>query len=221
MRRLVLEFTGKDLVRFLEPGVALEHFHSLRTLSFLRYDREEFSAVCEVHLRNGDTPLRDLFPGRGVHVQVLRREGAARCILFLQRRHPTELGGGFLGPGIYPSLPYEYDEGKARVTFLLDGNQADALRRRLRSAGISFKVISMVDARFSHGSPLAGLTPRQQEVLMTAYRLGYYEVPRRVRSAELARLLKVKESTLVRHRQKGERELMRRLMEDFSPETLS
>jgi len=45
-------------------------------------------------------------------------------------------------------------------------------------------------------------------VLLAAFRLGYYDVPRRVSSEELAMQLKIREPTLATHRRKAERRLL-------------
>ncbi len=45
-------------------------------------------------------------------------------------------------------------------------------------------------------------------MLLTAYALGYYDVPRRISSDELSRHLKVDKSTLVEHLRKAERKII-------------
>lgn len=44
------------------------------------------------------------------------------------------------------------------------------------------EVLSLMDARFSPDSPLGGLTERQRKVLLTAFGLGYYDLPRKIDS---------------------------------------
>ena len=45
-------------------------------------------------------------------------------------------------------------------------------------------------------------------MLLTAYALGYYDVPRRISSDDLSGHLKVDKSTLVEHLRKAERKLI-------------
>jgi predicted DNA binding protein len=45
-------------------------------------------------------------------------------------------------------------------------------------------------------------------MLLTAYALGYYDVPRRISSDDLARHLDVDKSTIVEHLRKAERKLI-------------
>lgn len=40
------------------------------------------------------------------------------------------------------------------------------------------------------------LTSRQEEVLLTALRMGYFDIPRRIKTRELASVLGMKPSTL-------------------------
>lgn len=69
-----------------------------------------------------------------------------------------------------------------------------------------------MDAKFSKDSPLSRLTEKQRKVLVTAYRLGYYDEPRRISSLELAKRLRVNSSTLINHRRRAERHLLAELI---------
>jgi len=109
---------------------------------------------------------------------------------------------------VYLSPPYEVREGRLRATFLANSREIRKILGRLSGAGVPYRVISLMDAKFSPDSPLGGLTEKQRRVILTAYKLGYYDMPRRVSSREIARQLKVEEPTLVRHRRKAERRLL-------------
>jgi predicted DNA binding protein len=61
-------------------------------------------------------------------------------------------------------------------------------------------------------TPLDALTDRQQEVLQVAYDLGYYDVPRRSSTAEIASELDVDDSTVAEHLQRAERNLLKTLL---------
>lgn len=60
--------------------------------------------------------------------------------------------------------------------------------------------------------PLAALTDRQEEVLRTAVRTGYYEVPRGATTSEVASELELDPSTVTEHLQRAERALLTRLL---------
>ena len=54
---------------------------------------------------------------------------------------------------------------------------------------------------------------KQREVLITAYKLGYYDIPRRINSDQLAEKLGIVNSTLVEHLRKAERRLLAQVLE--------
>lgn len=66
----------------------------------------------------------------------------------------------------------------------------------------------MADAKLLPDSPLYRLTGKQRKVIITAFKMGYYDVPRRVGSEDLAEQLGIREPTLVMHRRKAERKLL-------------
>lgn len=59
-----------------------------------------------------------------------------------------------------------------------------------------------------HGSPVAALTDRQEEVLTAARTLGYYDVPRRAGVREVADRLDCSKSTAADHLRKAEARLV-------------
>lgn len=61
-------------------------------------------------------------------------------------------------------------------------------------------------------APMDALTDRQREVLRTAHRMGYYDVPRTATSEEVAREVGLDPSTVVEHLQRAERNIMDRLV---------
>jgi predicted DNA binding protein len=64
------------------------------------------------------------------------------------------------------------------------------------------------------GSPLDRLTEKQRKIIISAYRLGYYDVPRKMHSEKLANRMKLSRATLVEHLNKAERRLLSRIIDD-------
>jgi len=94
------------------------------------------------------------------------------------------------------------------MTFLGKPKQLKALLIAFDNIGLHCKVVLMTDASFSPSAPLSCLTQKQKEVLVTSFKEGYYDVPRRIGSQELARKLGLKSSALIEHRRKAERRLI-------------
>ena len=72
----------------------------------------------------------------------------------------------------------------------------------------SFKILGLTSIDTKGESLLSKLTTRQRQMVLTAYALGYYDVPRKISSDDLSRHLNVDKSTLVEHLRKAERKLI-------------
>lgn len=79
-------------------------------------------------------------------------------------------------------------------------SEADAL-------GLDAALEQLGDYRV-RASPLESLTSRQREVLQVAFERGYYDVPRRASTAELAAELDLDDSSVSEHLQRAERNLI-------------
>ncbi|WP_227378493.1 helix-turn-helix domain-containing protein [Haladaptatus halobius] len=79
-------------------------------------------------------------------------------------------------------------------------------------AGIPMDLRAMTDYHGPTGV-LDSLTHRQREVVHTAHKMGYYEIPRRVSTVDVAAELDLDQSTVSEHLQRAERNLLRRALD--------
>ncbi|WP_227356030.1 helix-turn-helix domain-containing protein [Haladaptatus salinisoli] len=79
-------------------------------------------------------------------------------------------------------------------------------------AGIPMDLRAITDYHGPTGV-LDSLTHRQHEVVRIAYEMGYYEIPRRVSSVEVAAELDLDQSTVSEHLQRAERNLLRHVLD--------
>jgi hypothetical protein len=185
-------------------------------LYFLRQDREEFAAISRVEFKDASSTIEDLLvEGFLVEVQLLEQEKNKTYTVFM-RGGPSlssvlnSLGivGGYLFP------PLEIREGKIKISFLGSARQVSEFLKKITVLGIRFRVVLLSDANFSLDSPLTKLTEKQKEVLVTAYKLGYYDIPRRINSEELAKKLGIVSSTFGEHLRKAERRLIKYILSE-------
>lgn len=109
--------------------------------------------------------------------------------------------------------PLGISEGKVRISFLGSEQQVKEFMEKIDAIGIRYRVVLLADANFSPISPLNKLTEKQREVLIAAYKLGYYDIPRKITSEALANKLGLVDSTVVEHLRKAEQRLMTQILE--------
>lgn len=95
------------------------------------------------------------------------------------------------------------------VTLTLVGSQ-EALQQELEAYEAADAPVTVRRLTDYEGpqAELDRLTPRQQEVLETAYELGYYEIPRETTADAIAERLDLDRSTVTEHLQRAERNLI-------------
>lgn len=89
--------------------------------------------------------------------------------------------------------------------------QLSDMLTEMKAAGFDISLEKLQDYRVRE-TPLDALTDRQHEVLEAAYTLGYYDVPRRSSTAEIAAELDVDDSTVAEHLQRAEHNLLKTLL---------
>jgi ribosomal protein S13 len=215
MRRLILEVSEKELLKI---GLELPTFRpikSLELLYFLRQDHKEFAAISQVEFKDSVTTVDQLLKGGYLsEAQVLERQKNGAYIVFI-RSGPSlssvlsmiGLESGYLFP------PLGIGDGKVKFSFLGSEHQIKAFLEGIDGLGVHYKILLLSDLNLSPISPLNQLTEKQRDVLITAYRMGYYEVPRTTSSQQIAKKLGLVDATVVEHLRKAEQRLIRQIIE--------
>ena len=86
--------------------------------------------------------------------------------------------------------------------------------RIVENLGILYRILQLTDSKFSSDSPLCVLTDKQRKVLIASYRLGYYDVPRRISSEQLSKKLNLHKSALAAHRRKAELRVLSQILKE-------
>jgi predicted DNA binding protein len=208
MRRLIVECPTGELDRVLGDPITRQ-IESLEVISFLRFTKDEAAMICRVKFNGDVASVKTALKSRGLEMQILEQGEGGICTCFMRKVHQAGPSvHDSLAAGGYLSTPYEIRDGKVRATFVGNGRQIRRILETIEGAGIRHRVISLIDAQFPPGSPLGHLTEKQQRALTTAFRLGYYDIPKRTSSEELAKRLKVRPSTFVVRRKRAERRLL-------------
>ncbi len=74
-------------------------------------------------------------------------------------------------------------------------------------------VLRIQDHTYNDESILSGLTERQKAILIKAKQSGYYEIPRKITTMELAREFGVSKAAILEHLRKAEGKIMTRVIQ--------
>ncbi|MGD6850798.1 MAG: helix-turn-helix domain-containing protein [Candidatus Bathyarchaeia archaeon] len=217
MRRLILEVSEKELFKAGIELPPLKEIKSLELLYFLRQDPQEFAAISRVEFKNSNIKIDDLLKrGLLIDAQVIEKEKNGAYILLVRSGSPTlssvlnyiGIEGGYLFP------PLAIEDDKIKFSFIGSGPQIKEFMEKLDAISIRYRVVLLTDANFSPISPLSQLTEKQQIVLLNAYKMGYYDIPRKVNTEEIAKKLGIVDSTVVEHLRKAEQRIIKQIIEN-------
>jgi hypothetical protein len=214
MRRLTLQFNLDELIARAGEQESLKELESFEILHILKQDASEMTMIAKLALRDKKTKIEDLFGDELAEYQLLETDKNGAGTYFLKtrpQRHPDNLDS-VLGLGGYFTEPFFIRDGKATMTFLGSSSEVKSMLKMIESMKVPYKIAALGDAKFSFDSPLNSLTEKQRRVIVSAFNSGYYEVPRRTSSEELAEGLKIRAPTLVMHRRRAEQRVLKKVI---------
>jgi predicted DNA binding protein len=168
-------------------GLNANRVKVLEALRCFKCDTQGLAIICRIKLKDNHMNIQDLLMGKGLltNIELLYKEKDESIVVFVDRMKVEMIG----------------KENEIKKLLHYTNKWGDN----------SFKILGLtsIDTKEGGGaSLLSKLTPRQRQMLLTAYTLGYYDVPRRISSDELSRHLKVDKSTIAEHLRKAERKLI-------------
>jgi predicted DNA binding protein len=215
MRRLILEISEKELIKAGIELPPLAKIKSLELLYFLRQDAEEFAAITRIQFKENATSIDELPKSELlIDAQIIEREKSGAYIAFIRSGPSLSSVLSYIGiEGGYLFPPLGIGDGKVKFSFLGSEPQIKEFMEKIDAIGIKYRVVLLADADFSPVSVLNQLTQKQREVLIAAYKFGYYDIPRKITSDQLAKKLGLVDSTVVEHLRKAEQRLITHLLE--------
>ncbi len=217
MRRLILEFNKDESYGDSTPQ--LKNVKTLEQLQLLRQDQEEIAMVCRVEFEGAVSNVEDYFKlinDNVFEVKLLEQEKTGSYIIFVKIRLTKSPSSSFSfvrNEGKY-FVSREVREGKVKLTFLGSVGEIRKILEEVKRWGRRYRIVSLTDAKFSLDSPLNVLTEQQRKVLIACYKLGYYNLPRKISSEELAKKLRLHKSALAAHRRKAELRILTQMLKE-------
>ncbi len=212
MRRITMEFNYEAVWKQIF-GLNANRVEVLEALRCFKCDTQGLAIICRIKLKDNNMNIQDLLRGRGLltNIELLYKEKDDSLVVFIEGgscvpQPPKDIKP----PKMLMARPPDFlDVDRMKVEMIGKENEIKKLLHYTNKWGDnSFKILGLTSIDTKGASLLSKLTPRQRQMLLTAYALGYYDVPRRISSDELSRHLKVDKSTIVEHLRKAERKLI-------------
>ena len=208
MHRLAIELP------ILQCGIddlnrTLDNIKSYTLLQRLKQDQSGYVAICRIELNSPNRNLKDLAGRTGItEIKSIYRESNEVHVALVTFKPMGWIAEAFRFPGIYPIGPLEIRDEKVKTSFVGRSGQISKFLENMKRAKVRYKILSITDAKFSLDSPLSKLTDKQRTILSSAFNLGYYDIPRRFDSEQLAKKLSLGRSTVAEHLRKAEQRLI-------------
>ena len=214
MRRVTLEFNYHSAWKQIF-GSNWDKVQVLEALRCFKCDLEGLAIICRIKLSDKSMDIKDLV-GKGLltNIEILYREKDGSIVVFIEGRScvPQPPKGARV-PKLLTTRPPDFlDVDRMKVEVI--GKEAD-VKKLLQYASrwsSMYKILGLASVDTKAESLLSKLTVKQRQALLTAFALGYYDVPRRISSEGLSRHLDADKSTIVEHLRKAERKLIDRII---------
>ena len=212
MRRVTMEFDYQKAWKWIF-GTNSEKVEVLEALRCFKCDTQGLAIICRLRLKDRSMTIQDLLMGKGLltNIELLYKEKDDSLVVFIEGRScvpkpPKDIKQ----PKMVMARPPDFlDIDRMKVEMIGKENEIKKLVHYANKWGDnSFKILGLTSIDAKGESLLSKLTTRQKQMLLTAYALGYYDVPRKISSDDLARHLNVDKSTIVEHLRKAERKLI-------------
>ncbi len=216
LKLLRLNYTPPDILE-LGYGEMFSKVEEVTVISPLMQTFERFILVCEI-VWKGEPDLAFIKELNLVeNIGEISREGKTSLVM-VSGEFPevyTDVIRKFFNTfNCFIEFPARLTENT--MTGSIVGTQED-LNRFLSFAeawGAEYQTISIIKYQPRVEGALSALTPKQFRCLETAVRRGYFDIPRKVNSRELAREMKLSHSTVLEHIKKGQRALFSALFKE-------
>ena len=232
MQELVFEIP----LKITESDFPIELLKHAQILHMLRFDSVGYMFVCKMlaqkwseYEKNPSLSSRSTSPSRGkISARVLSRESKSGAVVLQvsgrwieegRKLNDRELREFDFFRSIEKAPHYVLQNpvisGQAiSFKFAADGKQIRQLLSGLDELKIPHKVKKLGRIGTKAQSMLNDLTWQQARVLKLAHTMGYYDIPRRTNTEELAKMLKMNKATVGEHLRRAEKHVFDKLVEE-------
>ncbi len=213
MRRVTLVIKNLNQIG---AGSFFEKISEMEVIHYLRSDANGLVGIWRLVLKDSRASPKTLLQSDGAtwwsrfsRMQVLPKgpEGFVAYVEIFPRS--SELHRQSLDVHI---VSMEVRGGRIKLAVLGETRQLRRLLQQMTADGMDYVVAEVSEPTFEPSSPLMAPTARQRKILLTAFQVGSYDIPRRIDSQKLAKSLGLDKSTVVENLRKSERRMIEHLL---------
>lgn len=191
---------------------------SFRILVNFRADSKQFAGVCKLTLRfpqSDVSGLKTLVGSFGfTKITSISRIDDRTHLVYVEGK-PMSNWVRISSPREgYQYPPFELTSNAWRKTLIGSERQIQKMLEKFEKAGLPIKVIWAGEANFSPDTLVSSLSASQARTLSAAYSEGYFDFPRKIGSAQLAKLLGLSKSTVSEQLRKSEKLILSQIFTD-------
>jgi DNA-binding CsgD family transcriptional regulator len=211
MKRATLEFKYEKVWKEIF-GSYSSKVQVLEAFKCFKCDPQGLIIISRIRLKDKKITLKQLLQGNGLlkNIELLYKEKDGSIVVFIEGKPCVSTPPKDAQFDVLSSHPPEFlDKDKMKIEVVGKEREIQKfLRYSTTLKNLPSKLLGLTVLQPRPESYLSRLTLKQRQAMITAYGLGYYDVPRRVSSEEVARHLDVDKSTFVEHLRKAERKLV-------------
>ncbi|RLF98010.1 hypothetical protein DRN58_07760 [Thermococci archaeon] len=210
MQKIIIEMNPRLASKFV-PKNFFETIEYIEGKSLLRLDFEKGVkiGICDIKM-NSEFELKDLKAPYGFTIINILREDKNKytCLVKIEyKSNLMKILKLFHVENIIYDLPFIISKEKIVFAFIGENENLKKLFKIIKPLGF-IKNIHFQKIEFSEYDTLSCLTERQREIIITAKKNGYYEMPRKITTEELSRKLGISKATLIEHLRKAENRII-------------
>jgi hypothetical protein len=215
MKRAALEFNYEAVWDEIF-GIYANKVDVLEALRCFKCDIQGLIIISRIRLKDKKITLKQLLQGNGLlkNIELLYKEKDGSLVVFMEGKPCVSTPSKNAQFNVISSHPPEFlDKNKMKIEVV--GKESEIqkyLRYSTTLKNLPSKLLGLTSLQPRPESYLSKLSLKQRQAMITAYGLGYYDVPRRVSSEEVSRHLDIDKSTFVEHIRKAERKLVAEVM---------
>jgi len=219
MRKVTLEIELSEMAKEARRPT-FEHVYSYEVLEVLKMDYEQalFVDLIECVTREG-VSIHDLDTIGNMEVlSVIRSEGNAHtCLVKGHEEGEAKDDYKELDLDLIYTTPSFQSEDRIVISFI--GAQKNLMRfvDLMKDEKIG-KITNMTFKRAAYQKKdvISVLTDKQREVVVAAYKHGYYDLPKGIGSDRLAERVGISKPTMLEHLRKAERRIIQEILAGYS-----